>query len=142
MKGPLKYLFVTSEDRNIGLLILRIFVGAGISSHGFSKIFAGPKGWEAIGKTVGKIGLNFAPTFWGFMAAFGEFFGVMFLALGLFTTISAFLILCTMLVASFVAHKGAAFAVRELALFYLFASFFYMVKGAGSFSVDRLIDGS
>lgn len=141
MKKLLKFLFVVSDDRNIGLLLLRIFVGAGIASHGFGKMFSGPERWQALGRAVGKIGLNFAPTFWGFLAAFAEFFGGIFLALGLFTTVSSFLILCTMLVAAFVAHKGASFTVRELALFYLVASFFFMVKGAGRYSIDRLIKG-
>ena len=56
----------------VGLLILRIGIGISIFFHGLPKIMGGPETWTAIGGTMSNLGINFAPTFWGFMAAFAE----------------------------------------------------------------------
>ena len=139
MKKWLKYLFITSGDKNIGYLLLRIFIGVGLMTHGYGKMFGGPEKWEGVGKAMSQLGINFLPTFWGFMAAFAEFFGGLFLALGLFTTISSFLIFFTMLVAAFFVHGGDSFSSRELAFCYFFAALMFMVKGAGRYSIDYYI---
>ena len=71
--------------RDAGLLILRIGLGLMyMFAHGWSKVIGGPDLWEMIGANAANVGLGFAPTFWGFMAAFAEFGGGLLLVLGLF----------------------------------------------------------
>lgn len=88
--------------RDAGLLVLRVGVGAMMAiAHGWPKLIAGPEMWNNLGQSIGHLGVPvFAPTFWGFMAAFAEFFGGIALVLGLFHRPAAFLLLCTMVVAT------------------------------------------
>ena len=74
-----------------------------------------------------------------FLAAFAESFGAILLAVGLLARPAAFLIVCTMGVAIFGAHKGAAFSVQEAAWLYLVPALFFLLKGAGQWSLDRLV---
>lgn len=136
MKILKKILFVSSDDRNLGYLFLRLFFGVVFIIHGYPKMFGGIEKWAAIGGVMSKLGITFYPAFWGFMAAFAEFFGGFFLILGLCTTISSFLILFTMFVAVFFFHGGDPFTKKELALIYFVCSFLFMVKGAGKYSLD------
>ncbi len=132
-------LFVTSDDRNIGYLLLRVFVGIALMTHGIPKIAAGPERWEGIGGVMGTIGIPGPAVFWGFMAAVAESVGALFLVVGAFTTVASFLIVVTMTVAAFVAHSGDPFSAREMALLFLFSGLCFMVKGAGRYSMDGLI---
>ena len=139
MKKLLSYLFVTSDDANVGLLLLRVFVGAAMLTHGIPKITGGPEFWAGLGATMGKIGAPGPAVFWGFMAAVAESVGALLLLLGALTTVASFLLVINMSVAAFVAHAADPFATKELALFYLVAVIFFLFKGAGRYSVDRLI---
>ncbi len=141
-KRWMRFAFVTSGDKNLGYLLMRLLLGTGLVTHGYGKFTGGIERWEKLGSTMGRIGIKFFPAFWGFMAAFAEFIGGILLILGVFTTLASFLCVCTMLVASFVAHSGGSFSDRELALFYLVPSFMYMVKGAGAYSIDNLMFGA
>ena len=134
-----RHLIAVSEEKNIGYLLLRLFIGVGMMTHGYGKFFGGPERWKGIGMAMGKLGINFLPTFWGFMAAFAEFFGGIFLVLGIFTPVFSFLIFFTMLVAAFFVHGGDSFSAREGALCHLFPSLLFMLKGAGRYSLDFLI---
>jgi len=134
-------LFISSKESNPGYLILRIFFGVALFIHGYPKMFGGIEKWRALGGAMNQLGVGFFPAFWGFMAAFAEFFGGIFLILGLFTTINAFLVFFTMLVAAFFVHGGDPFKVRELALVYFFCSILYMMKGAGKYSIDYYLFG-
>ena len=142
MNKLLKNLLITSKEKNIGFALFRVFVGAAFIIHGYPKMEGGLERWRAIGGAMGKLGIKFLPGFWGFMAATSEFFGGIFLILGLFTTVSSFLIFFTMLIAAFFVHQGDPFMKRELALVYFFASFLFMIKGAGKYSIDALITKS
>lgn len=139
MRKLLSYLFVTSDDGNIGLLLLRVFAGIGILTHGVPKILGGPEFWEKVGSVMSKIGVPGPAVFWGFMAAVAEGVGGVLLLLGALTTVASFLIFFTMTVASLVAHAGDPFAKREMALLYLFIALCFMLKGAGRYSVDTLV---
>jgi len=136
MKPLKKILFATSEEGNLGFTLLRIIMGIGLIIHGYPKMFGGIEKWKGLGGIMTKLGLGSFPVFWGFMASFAEFFGGLFLILGLFTTIFSFLIFFEMFVAWVFVHQGATFFVREPALFYFFTSFMFMVKGAGKYSID------
>lgn len=86
--------------RDIGLLILRVGIGIMFMIHGLPKLIAGPETWAMLGGSMKALGVGFAPTAWGFMAAFSEFAGGLLLALGFFTRPACFFLLATMIVAT------------------------------------------
>lgn len=135
------YLWRNHSERSIAYFALRVFVGVGMMMHGLPKLAAGPDRWVALGRTVTGIGFPGPEVFWGFMAAFAEGFGGMLLVLGLLTPAAAFLIVVTMTVAVMVAHRGDGFGDRELAMFYFFNNLMFMLKGGGSYSIDRFLPG-
>ncbi len=92
---------------DLGLLIVRL--GFGLSMlvlHGYGKLMGGPDTWTGLGSQMQNLGIDFLPVFWGFMAMFAEFFGSIFVILGIFYRPALLLLLGTMLVA----------AVRHLSL--------------------------
>lgn len=86
--------------RDFGLLLLRVGIGIMFMLHGWPKIAGGPEKWTALGGALETFGIYFAPGFWGFMAAFAEFFGGLFFALGLFWRPTLLLLVITMIVAA------------------------------------------
>lgn len=130
-----KILFGTSPDANPGILILRVFIGAAMLTHGYEKMFGGLEDFTGF---VASLGVP-APQVMAFLAAFAESFGALFLILGLLTRPAAFMIFCTMGVAIFGAHGGDGFAAQEKAWLYLMPTLLFLLKGAGKWSLDFLI---
>lgn len=130
-------LFGTTPDASPGILILRVFIGAALMTHGIPKMFGGLSGFT---EGVAGMGIPF-PQVLAFLAAFAESFGALFLLLGLLTRPAAFMIVCTMGVAVFSAHGGQPFANQELAWLYLVPALMFMLKGAGKWSPDYFISG-
>lgn len=96
--------------RDIGLLVARVGLGAMFVGHGWPKIVGGPEKWAKLGGAMKHVGIEFAPTFWGFMAAFSEFGGGILLALGLLFRPAAALMAFTMAIATYMHHaKGDGF---------------------------------
>lgn len=93
MKKDIKHL-------DIGLLIIRLGMGAMFIVHGWGKLVGGPDKWEKIGEKVSYFGLEFGYTFFGFMASFAEVFGGLFLILGILWIPANFLLIMTMVVAA------------------------------------------
>lgn len=127
------------EDiHHIGLLILRIGLGIMFILHGYPKMFGGPDTWVEVGSAMQYLGINFAPMFFGFMAGVAEFFGGIFLMLGLFFTPSVILLFTVMLIAT-TKHIGAAdgfaFYSHTIKMAIVFLSL--MLIGAGKYSIDR-----
>lgn len=121
------------------LLVARLGIGASFIAHGWPKISGGTEIWTKLGGRFAAVsGLDLFPAFWGFMAAFAEFGGGIFLILGLLTRPASFLLCCTMIVAGlWHAHNGDGFSGYSHALemgFVFFALFFI---GAGKYSVDE-----
>ena len=120
---------------NAGLTLLRIFAGVALAlSHGYGKL---PPSEQFIGGTA-NIGLP-APTFFAWAAALSEFFGGIFLALGLFTRISSFFIVCVMLTALLGVHLRDPFSKQELAFLYLFIALVFLIRGANDWSLDSFL---
>lgn len=130
-----KILFGTTSDANIGLLILRVFIGAALLTHGYGKMFGGLPEFT---KMVAGMGIP-APQVMAFLAAFTESFGALLLVLGLFTRPVAFMIVCNMGVAALVALGGKPFAQQELAWLYFVPALMFLLKGAGKWSLDNLL---
>lgn len=85
---------------DLGLFIIRVALGVQMILHGWPKMAGGTEKWAKLGQKMALLGLDFAHTFWGFMAAFAEFGGGILLVLGLFFRPSLLLLIITMLVAS------------------------------------------
>ena len=130
-----KLVFGADADANVGLLVLRVFIGGALLTHGWGKMFGGLEQFTGF---VASLGVP-APSVMAFLAAFAESFGAILLAIGLLTRPAAFLIVATMAVAVFGAHKGAAFSVQEAAWLYLVPALFFLLMGAGQWSLDRLV---
>ncbi|MGM0599555.1 MAG: DoxX family protein [Candidatus Rifleibacteriota bacterium] len=125
---------------NIGLLILRLGLGIIMMIHGVPKLSGGVELWQKVGGAMGVFGINFAPAFWGFMAAFSETAGGLFLLLGIGVRIFAALLSFTMLVA-FLMHagKGDPFNVYSHALSLAIVFLSLIFTGGGSLSIGAKI---
>ncbi|HEY9886342.1 MAG TPA: DoxX family protein [Vampirovibrionales bacterium] len=122
---------------NIGLFILRIGIGVMFILHGYPKIMGGPEKWEALGGVMSMIGINYAPTFWGFMAAFAEFAGGILLVLGFLFRPACLLLLGTMAMATTMhVLKGDGFNDFSHALEAGILFFSLIFIGPGTISLD------
>lgn len=118
------------------LLIVRVVFGVAMAFHGWPK-FQNLTTWMGPDAPV--------PVVLIALAAIAEFLGGIFIALGAFTAVASFLMMCTMLVAAtfhiskgdpWISNGGAAW---ELAGLYLALSIMILLVGPGRFSVDALI---
>lgn len=124
--------------RNTGLLILRVGIGGMMMVHGFPKIMGGLEKWTAIGSSMKVIGIDFIPTFWGFMAGATEGFGGFLLLLGLFFRPVNMMLTFTMLIAALVHFgkgEGILGASHAIELGVLFFALIFI--GPGKYSVDK-----
>jgi len=120
---------------NAGLTLLRVVAGAALAfGHGLGKI---PPSAGFIDRTE-QMGFPL-PVAFAWSASFAEFLGGIFLALGLFTRISSFFIVCTMLTAVVGVHLRDPFAKQELGLLYLFIALAFLLKGGNDWSLDALL---
>ena len=124
---------------DLAKLILRLALGGLFILHGFPKMMAGPKLWQNLGQSMANFYLDFYPVFWGFMAAFSEFFGAILLIFGFLTPLASSLLAATMFVAtSFHYFRGDSFlhsTSRPLELMFVFIAL--AMLGAGKFSLDQ-----
>lgn len=92
--------YFNKTNTNLGLLILRLGLGIQFILHGWPKISGGADKWAKLGESMSIVGIDFAHSFWGFMAAFAEFGGGVLLLIGLFVRPASALMAFTMLIAS------------------------------------------
>ena len=140
---------VTSRplSTDAGLLVLRL--GIGLSTlifHGWGKLMGGKETWGKVGGAMGNLGIDFAPRFWGFMAAVSESGCALLLVIGLLTRPASALLAFTMLVAAF-AHlsrppdaDGAGWAGASHALELMAAAICLFFTGPGRFSLGALLE--
>ena len=108
--------------------------------HGWSKLMSDSDRWNRLGATITEfIGNDALSIPLGFMAAFAESIGSLFIVIGLLTRPMAFLLFFTMLVASSKKLLQAGIDGSELPLLYLCLSFFILLNGPGKYSLDNLI---
>ena len=127
-------------NTDIGLLILRIGIGIMFVLHGYPKIQGGIKTWTWLGTNgMGAIGIDIFPIFWGFMAAFSEFFGAILFALGIYTRICALSLFLTMFVASAFHYVSgdSIFPSHSVELAIVFLGVFF--AGGGQYSIDKIL---
>ncbi|RMB58511.1 DoxX family protein [Dokdonia sinensis] len=79
------------------------------------------------------------PVFFAWMGAFSEAVGGILFALGLKTRITAFLIVCTMLVAIFLQKWNQGTWAILPAMSFLWVAIFHLYLGSGRFGLDYLL---
>lgn len=143
MKALLNNTF--ASEAGFGALALRIPVGIIFLAHGAQKLFGafGGYGLEGTGQWMASIGL--APGFlMALLAGSAEFFGGLFLILGLLTRPSAIVLAITMVVAIFAVHfENGLFMSNngyEFGLVLLAASVSLAFSGAGKIAIDNVIN--
>jgi putative oxidoreductase len=143
---------------DIGVLLIRL-VGAGLAAgHGIPKLAGLIAGTSRFPEAVANMGFP-APTVFAWAAALAETVGGTFVALGLFTQISAATAASTMVVAAFIRHHAhdhllaklglrtvseetlASWGNPELALIYLLPLLGVALIGPGRLSLDAVRRG-
>jgi putative oxidoreductase len=143
----LRKVFATEDSATTSLL--RLVLGVVFFAHGAQKMlgwFGGPGFSGTMGMFTGYMHI---PAPLAFLAIAAEFFGGLGLILGLLTRIAAFGIAVNMMVAVIVVHSRNGFFMNwtgtqkgegfEYHLLALAVAAFLMIRGAGAFSVDRVI---
>lgn len=134
---------VLTTDAGIGGLLLRVPLGMVLAAHGAQKLFGWFGGYGLEGTAGWMESVGFAPgLLMALLAGSAEFFGGIFLALGLLTRPAALVAAFTMLMAMtvhignglFISNNGYEFALTLLA-----ASLALVFLGGGSLSADRQV---
>ena len=135
-----------SSNAGFSTLALRIPVGIIFMAHGAQKLFAwfGGYGLAGTGQFFESIGL--APgVAMAFLAGSAEFFGGLFLILGLLTRPSALVLAFTMLIAIVSVHLPNGLFMSnggyEFGLALVAASVSLMLSGGGKVAVDNWLAG-
>lgn len=119
----------------LGLLVLRLVLGAIMIAHGWQKIAGHMQGVMGMLQHLG------IPPWMGYLVVAAEFGGGILVVLGLFTRIAAFAITIDMLVAILKVHLKNGLTGQggfEFPLACLAIAFALMLLGAGEISFDWL----
>lgn len=133
-----------STDAGFAPLVLRIPIGITFMAHGSQKLFGwfGGYGLEGTGQWMASIGIE-PGVLMAFLAGSGEFFGGLFLLIGLLTRPAAFVTAFTMVVAILSVHIGNGLFMAnngyEFGLALLAASVSLLISGAGKVSIDSAV---
>lgn len=130
----LKLVATDRKNIDIGILLLRLFIGGMMLTHGWTKlmafhqlagVFPDPLG---IGSTTSLVLVLCAEVGCSFL-----------LMLGLMTRLAILPLMFGMLVAFFAIHRSDPFAVRELSLLYFGIYVVLLWSGAGKYALDEWI---
>lgn len=136
-----------STDNSIATAILRLVLGTVFFTHGAQKML-GWFGGAGFSATMGYFtSVMHIPSVFAFLAIAAEFFGAIGLILGFLTRIAAFSIAITMIVAIVMVNAQFGFFINwngnqkgegfEYHILVLGMAVFFMLRGAGAFSIDR-----
>lgn len=118
---------------NAGMLVMRVFLGLILMSHGYAKLvkFSSLKNhfmnFLHLGSTLSLSLIIFAELFCGFL-----------ILLGMFTRLAAIPIVIGMGVVFFIASNYDLFGVGERGAMYMAAAFMILLCGPGKISVDGM----
>jgi putative oxidoreductase len=138
-----------ATDDSAATSILRVGLGAVFFAHGAQKMLGWFGGFGYAGTMNFFTGMMHIPAPLAFLAIAAEFFGGLGLILGFLTRIAAFGIGVNMLVAIMTVHRDFGFFMNwtgtqkgegfEFHLLVVAMVAFLMIRGAGAFSVDRVL---
>jgi putative oxidoreductase len=129
---------------DLGLLALRLVLGAVFLAHGAQKAFGafGGPGFEGAAGFIGSMGFRPA-RFWTALAVGGELAAGFLFLLGLLTPLAGLLVLATMAVAIAKVHGPKGFFVQdggyEYNLVLIVTALAVAATGPGRFSLDYLL---
>lgn len=118
------------------LTVMRVMAGAALMVHGWPKLM------DPMGATGMVEGIGFAPGWlWSPALAITEFFGGLLLVIGLLTRPAALAVSVVLLVTVWFhwVQLAQGYAGAELSLIWVTVTLFFAVRGAGPWSVDRLV---
>ena len=126
----------SSQQQDLGKLILRLTLGVLLLLHGIAKLRGGVDG---IAGMVGQAGL---PPAVAYLVYVGEVIAPVLILLGLFTRAAALVVMVNMLVAVSLVHTSQLAEISktggwalELQGFYFFSALALVLLGAGRYSV-------
>lgn len=129
----------TLYNPSLGLLLLRLGLGAVFIVHGAQKLFGGIPGTTGFFASLGIP----APGVTAWVVGTVEFVGGIMIVIGLLTPLAAMLVAAVMLVAIVRVHLPQGFMVSdggyEFAMMNLAAALALVFAGPGRFSVDGLL---
>ena len=135
---------LTSTSPGFDTLPLRLFAGITFSAHGSQKLFGWFNGYglEGTAGWMSSIGLD-PGLLMATLAGSAEFFGGLFLIMGLLTRPTALVLAVTMLVAIASVHLEHGFFLSnngyEYAMVLFAVSIGLLIRGAGSISLDQFL---
>lgn len=135
---------IIATNDSYSALALRLPLGIIFTAHGAQKLFGwfGGYGLEGTGQWMASIGLE-PGVFLAALSGSAEFFGGLFLILGLLVRPGALVLAVTMLVAIFSVHISNGLFMSnngyEFALALLAGVVSLLISGGGRASVDKLI---
>jgi len=138
-----------ATDNDAAITVLRLVLGIVFFAHGAQKMLGWFGGYGFTGTMGFFTGMLHIPAVFAFLAIAAEFFGGLGLLFGLLTRVAAFGVFCNMLVAVAMVHHQFGFFMNwagtqkgegfEFHLLSLAATVFWMIRGAGAASLDRLL---
>ena len=128
---------------SVGLLLIRVILGASFAAHGSQKLFGwfGGHGLAGTGGFFESIGIKPGKTM-AFLAGLGELVGGLLFAFGLLTPIGAILIALTMIVAIAKVHGPNGWIKPngyEYNLLLIVVAIGVALVGPGAYAIDALI---
>ncbi len=133
------FLSSLGKFQDAALLLVRLAIGIFyVVIHGWPKLLGGPEKWEKIGAAMSHLGVNFAPEFWGLMAALTESIGAALFAIGFLFRPSSLLLAFVMGVAATMHLKngdGLFGASHAIEMGIVFLGFVFI--GPGKYSFDK-----
>ncbi|MEO3786540.1 DoxX family protein [Actinocorallia sp. B10E7] len=123
---------------DFGLLVLRLFFGLAIASHGAQKLFGwfGGFGIKGTGMYFDQLGYQPGEVF-AVVAGLSEFVGGLLLALGLFTPLGAAMVMGVMINAVIVDWEKGFYMSTEKPMLFAFAAAALAFTGPGRYSLDH-----
>ena len=132
-------MFEKLNNPDLGLFVLRLVTGVYIAAHGISLLQGGSDEYTWLGQQLEVFGITFAPTFFGFLAAFVEAVGGLMMVLGFLFRPTQLLLFIVMVVATAYHINAGDELMGAVAFPGILGSIFLslMLLGPGKYSIAK-----